>query len=55
MKTQFKSSFAKDLSGIKVKKFHERGKALIHLIEDSDNLSTVSGSPCLMKNGQNEL
>lgn len=43
MKTQFKSSFAKDLSGIKDKKLHQRVKALIQLVEESDDLSAVSG------------
>lgn len=51
MKTQFKSSFAKDLSGIKDKKLHQRVKALIQLIEESDGLSAVTGLKKLRARG----
>ncbi len=43
MKVRFKSSFGKDLRGIKDKKLHKRVEALIQLVEDSNDLIDVSG------------
>ena len=42
MKTEFKSSFVKDLRGIKSRKIHERVKALIELVESVEDLSAIT-------------